>query len=157
MLDRTIEHHRLLKEVLVHLSGLGYFVWSNSTGAMKTKNRYQRYGLIGSADILGITPDGTFLALEIKTGKAVQSKQQKKFEARVKKNKGIYKVVRSFKDLEDLIDGKSNKPRNTRKPSKKAVGPNKNVIRPTNGKQVPNVERNDDRTISIMGAVGTED
>jgi len=45
---------------------------------------------------------GRFIAIEIKTGKAVQSKHQKAFQAMVEKNNGLYFVVRSEADLERL-------------------------------------------------------
>jgi len=70
---------------------------------MKTVNGYQRWGLKGSSDILGILPDGMFLAIEIKTGKAVQSKHQVAFMNRVRKSNGMYMVVRCMKDLEVLF------------------------------------------------------
>ena len=102
--DRTKDHESLLKKVLLKLSSAGYFVYKNNTGAIKTNDRYQAYGLPGSADILGIQPiTGKFLALEIKTGNAKQNKQQIAFEKAVLKRNGIYKVVRSLEDVNEFI------------------------------------------------------
>lgn len=53
------------------------------------------YGLKGSADIMGIVIGGKIIGLEIKTGNASQSQEQKNFEAMLKKFGGIYHVVRS--------------------------------------------------------------
>ena len=55
--------------------------------------RIIRFGLKGSSDIIGIYK-GRFLAVEIKTGNAVQSDQQKKFQKMVCKLGGIYVVIR---------------------------------------------------------------
>lgn len=48
----------------------------------------------GSADLLGFTSDGKILCIEVKTGKARQSKYQKLFEWRVKAFGGRYVLVR---------------------------------------------------------------
>lgn len=102
--DRTKDHEALLKKVLLKLSSAGYFVYKNNTGAIKANDRYQAYGLPGSADILGIQPiTGRFLALEIKTGSAKQNKQQLAFEKAVLKRNGIYKVIRSLEDINEFI------------------------------------------------------
>lgn len=102
--DHTKHHEALLKKVLLTLSSHGYFVYKNNTGAIKTNDRYQAYGLPGSADILGIQPiTGRFLALEIKTGNAKQNKQQLAFEKAVIKRNGIYKVIRSLEDINEFI------------------------------------------------------
>ena len=102
--DHTKLHEALLKKVLLTLSSNGYFVYKNNTGAIKTNDRYQAYGLPGSADILGIQPiTGRFLALEVKTGNAKQNKQQLAFEKAVLKRNGIYKIIRSLEDIDEFI------------------------------------------------------
>lgn len=79
-------------------------MWSNQTGAIKSASgRFQRYGLIGSSDILGLTPDGQFFAAEIKTGKAVQNKHQKAFQRAVERRSGIYFIVRSIEELKEWV------------------------------------------------------
>jgi hypothetical protein len=62
-----------------------------------------RWGLIGSADILGLANGGKFIALEVKTGCGVQSDQQVKFESAVKKTGGHYFVVRSVEDALQFV------------------------------------------------------
>ena len=104
-MDNTVEHQKLVKKCLLRLTELGFLVWSNNTGAIKSASgRFQRYGLIGSSDILGCSPDGIFVAIEIKTGKAVQNKNQKKFEMAVEKRHGIYMVVRDISDLDVFLE-----------------------------------------------------
>ena len=99
----TKNHQNLLKKVLLKLSEYGYFAWQNSTGAVKSNNRFLRYGLPGSADILGIQPNtGRFIALEVKTGVGVQSKQQKLFQQAIEKRNGIYKVIRKIEEVDEF-------------------------------------------------------
>lgn len=97
-------HNELLNQTLVFLSSqqLGTF-WSNATGALKTTSgHFQRYGLKGSSDIIGMTKSGRFTAIEIKTGSARQSKHQVAFQKMVEKNGGAYMVVRSEVDFDAL-------------------------------------------------------
>lgn len=59
-----------------------------------------RFGFKGSADILGILPDGRFLAVECKREKGgVLSKEQIEFRDRIKENKGVYILVHSVEEL----------------------------------------------------------
>lgn len=58
-----------------------------------------RFGLVGSADIIGILKGGTFLAIEVKTGKARQSKQQLAFQKMITDFGGHYLVARSVDDV----------------------------------------------------------
>jgi hypothetical protein len=94
-----------------------YFVWRNNTGAVKTERRFIRYGHTGSADIIGLMPDGRLLAIECKKpagprggiSHAKQSDEQIEFQKSIEKNNGVYLLVRS---LDDLTEGlrKARKP-----------------------------------------------
>lgn len=98
---RYKNHNELVNRTLIYLSSqqLGTF-WANPTGAVKSQSgHFHRFGLKGSSDIIGLSRTGRFIAIEIKTGKAVQSKHQKAFETMVLKNLGFYIVVRSDLDL----------------------------------------------------------
>ena len=72
---------------------------------MKSQSRYQSYGFPGSPDILGILPSGIYLGIEIKTGKAVQNKNQKKFEKKIKENNGEYWIIHSLEELKEKLNG----------------------------------------------------
>lgn len=81
----------------------GCFVWRNNTGAWKPagSSRPIRYGFIGSADIIRVTPSGRFISIECKSpqgGKPTEA--QNHFGNRVQENNGIYIVARSIDDLE---------------------------------------------------------
>jgi len=99
-------HNRLLAEVLIELSKTGLCrVWRNETGLAlnpRTQKPF-RYGLKGSSDIIGLLKNGRFLAIEVKTGQAVQSEQQKNFAAMVQKFGGLYFVCRSVTDALNIV------------------------------------------------------
>jgi hypothetical protein len=81
------------------------FLWKNNTGTARAfdSNRVISFGLPGSPDIIGITNDGRFIGIECKTGKAVQSPQQKKFQAAIEKFNGIYILVRSVDETRESL------------------------------------------------------
>lgn len=72
--------------------------WSQPTGAAYRDGQLIHYGIKGAADISGITIDGRRLEVEVKTGKAVQQQNQKRFEAMITDMGGIYFVARSVDD-----------------------------------------------------------
>ncbi len=57
----------------------------------------------GSADIIGIAPDGRFLAVEVKTPKGRPSAEQINFIDVVNRSGGIAGIARSPEDALDLI------------------------------------------------------
>jgi hypothetical protein len=104
-------HNELVNKTLIYLSSnqLGKF-WSNATGAVKTANgHFQRYGLVGSSDIIGISNSGKFVGIEIKTGTtSVQSKHQKLFQKMIERQGGIYMLIKSeeqFNILKEVLYG----------------------------------------------------
>ena len=99
------KHQILVNEILCALSKWNIRAWNHNTGMAQAfdSERIVKYGLEGSADIIGIiAPRGTFLAIEVKTGTGRQSDAQKRFESMIKKYGGIYIVARSLKDCEFL-------------------------------------------------------
>lgn len=77
-------------------------MWKNATGVAKSfgdEDRVIRFGLKGSADILGILQGGKLLAIEVKTGKAVQTKEQKNFQKMVTFFGGEYVLARCLEDV----------------------------------------------------------
>jgi hypothetical protein len=106
IMDTRYRHHNQLVNrilILLHSNKLGKY-WSNATGAVKTSNgHFQRYGLIGSPDIIGISNTGKFVGIEIKTGaNSRQSKHQKNFEKMAVSLTALYFVVRSEEDFDKI-------------------------------------------------------
>lgn len=82
------------------LAIMGIYAWRNNTGALFNKaGRMIRYGLKGSSDIIGILPDGRFLAVECKTSKGKASPAQVEFIKNIKANNGVGMIVRSPDEL----------------------------------------------------------
>lgn len=109
-------HQALVSEILALCgSRPDCRLWANSTGVGRglTGDGIVRFGLKGSADIIGIGSGscarlapriGVFLAIEAKTGRATQTKQQRAFQAMVEKFGGFYLVARSAEETKEWLD-----------------------------------------------------
>lgn len=82
-------------------------VWRNNSGALKdAQGHLIRFGLPGSADILGILkPTGRFLAIECKTEIGKQSDLQKAFQRMIESHGGLYILARSVGDVLSNLPG----------------------------------------------------
>ncbi len=79
---------------------IGYF-WRNNTGAMKTKASFVKFGLVGSADILGLLC-GRFVAIECKEqGCTKLDPAQEKFKAEIDRNGGYYYLAN---DVDEFVN-----------------------------------------------------
>ena len=95
----------VLQGCLDYLKLRGLFVWRNNTGSCKIGKRYIRFGYIGSSDILGICPDGRFLAVECKREKGgIVSQNQKIFLAEINARGGVGIIVHSVKELSEKLE-----------------------------------------------------
>jgi hypothetical protein len=90
------------KAVLEYLWIRGIFCWRNNTGAARMGNsrRYVHFGFPGSSDILGVLPDGRFLAVEVKKNKGRLRKEQKYFLSRIRECGGVAFVARAVEDVQ---------------------------------------------------------
>jgi len=81
-------------------------IFNNESGVASYGKHTVRYGVgKGGADLLGIAlPTGRFVALEVKTGQARCTKQQRMFLELVRRFGGFAEVVRSVDDANDAID-----------------------------------------------------
>ena len=110
--------------ILLALSQAGCTVWRNETagawvgrvihkdsgGTVTLANtRMFKAGLCtGSSDIIGITPDGRFLAVEVKTSLGRLSSEQKRFITAVNRAGGVAGVARSQQEALSLIFNSTN-------------------------------------------------
>ena len=85
---------------LMALSQAGCLVWRQDTGAYRAKSgALVRYGLcVGSSDIIGLSPDGRFLAVEVKTDTGRATEAQLRFIAAVQAAGGRAGIARSAAD-----------------------------------------------------------
>lgn len=94
--------------ILVALSEAGCVVWRQNTGAYKCDKtgRLIRYGLcVGSSDIIGIAPDGRFLAIEVKRVGGAVRKGQPEFIRAVRRTGGLAGIARSVEDAMRIVRG----------------------------------------------------
>ncbi len=99
--NQSAEHSALVNEILLTFgSRHNLTLWKNATGAVKIGERFLRFGMKGSPDILGIGDGGVFIGIEVKTGNARQTPEQKLFEAMVFRRRGVYILARCVEDVE---------------------------------------------------------
>ena len=94
--------------ILMSLSEAGCLVWRQDTGAYKAPDgRLIRYGLCkGSSDVIGLCPDGRFLAVEVKTATGRVRPEQVAFIDAVRRAGGRAGIARSVQDALDIAAGK---------------------------------------------------
>ena len=75
-----------------------------NTGAAMIKGRLVRFGVPGTADIMGlIAPSGRMLAIECKSATGKQRKAQEVFQRVVTSMGGLYLVARSLADVDQAL------------------------------------------------------
>ena len=103
-----ITEHALQLQIMDYLS-LNYpkhYFWRNNSGALRNKyDRLVRFGKVGSSDILGVSPDGRFIALEIKRpdGSYKPTPAQLEFLQAVASRGGIAGIVTSTEEVDQLL------------------------------------------------------
>lgn len=103
-MDKGLKENVVLANCINYLHLKKIFCFRNNTGAVKIGRRFIRFGYAGSSDIIGILPDGRFLAVECKREKGgVVSPVQKMFLKQIADNNGVACVVHSVKELSEII------------------------------------------------------
>jgi len=90
----------VLHDCLKLLHKKGIYSWRNNSGTLWSGGQPVSFGYPGSADIIGLLSGGRFLAVECKSATGRQSAKQKKFQAKIEANGGLYLLVRSAEELE---------------------------------------------------------
>jgi len=91
--------HEIQEQIINYLKYKGIFFWRNNVG----RKHNLHFGLKGSADLLGLTPNGIFFAIEVKDWKGKLSVEQKEFEKKINKNNGIYILARDVDYIKDIL------------------------------------------------------
>ena len=95
----------LVKDTLAMLGEMGIFAWRNNSGGLKRDKGFVRFGLTGSADILGvISPSGKFLAVECKARLGKPTPAQERFIEQIRSAGGIAGVCWTLDDVRNLIE-----------------------------------------------------
>lgn len=95
--------------IMMRASKLGCIVWRNNTGTLPDSRGIPvRFGLcVGSSDLIGIAPDGKFLAIEVKTEKGKVTPKQRLFIDAVRARCGYAGVARCEDDVERILKGEN--------------------------------------------------
>jgi len=86
------KEQQIQKDILNALNRLGYYVFKiNNVGIKKPDGHYIPAGRRGVSDILGLAPDGKFVAIEVKTPERRNniSIHQQDFLDRIREHGGI--------------------------------------------------------------------
>ena len=110
-MELKISESQLVNQICEGLLLRGYFVWrQNNISVYNSKTntfrKLPKYTPKGIADILGLTPYGKFLAIEVKIGSNKQSDYQLEFEHNIKAKQGVYILARGWQDIEQAIKNK---------------------------------------------------
>lgn len=97
----------IVNDCLIAISEAGGRGFRNNSGMLKDANgRPVRFGLaVGSSDIIGICPDGLFLAVECKTATGKATDKQLAFIRMVQKMGGRAGVARCAEDAVNIMKG----------------------------------------------------
>jgi len=94
----------IVQGIVQYLKLSGFIVWRQNTGATKFTDRtgreqMVRFGFPGLSDVLGILPDGRFLAIEVKKPGGRVSPEQKAFLEAATMNKALAFVAFSADEV----------------------------------------------------------
>ncbi len=95
----------ILNDCMIALSQEGARVFRNNTGVLKDKTgRPVKFGLCkGGSDIIGICPDGKFLAVEVKRANGKPTEHQMRFIDMIRSMGGRAGIARSAQDAIDIM------------------------------------------------------
>lgn len=91
----------IVRAIQLEASRFGCRLFRNNVGLLETKSGSKmRVGLcVGSSDLIGIAPDGRFLAVEVKTQVGRTTPEQESFIGMICNMGGIAFVARSTEDF----------------------------------------------------------
>jgi hypothetical protein len=101
-----LKESALVQQALAYLRLKGHFVWRNNTGATragKFNERFIRYGLVGSSDVLGCAKDGKLIAIECKIKPRKPTEYQLGFLDEVRKRGGYAILAYDLSDIEKVL------------------------------------------------------
>jgi len=102
--NTTIKESDIQRSILKYLRLKSIFCWKNNTvGIAKPNGHYIPAQMTGIADILGIMPDGRFLAIEVKRPGNKPTPNQVQFIQNIINNKGLAFLAYSLDDVKQII------------------------------------------------------
>jgi len=93
------------KLIMLALSDAGCLIFRNNVGVLKNQAGIPiKFGLcVGSSDLIGVTPAGKFIAIEVKTATGRVRPEQTRFIDAVRSRGGIAGIARSPADALRLL------------------------------------------------------
>jgi len=88
--------------ILDWLAAKRIFHYRQNTGAVKTEDRFFRFGTVGAPDIVAVIA-GQYVGIEVKAPRGSQSPGQREFEGRLRMAGGVYVLARSLEDVEAAL------------------------------------------------------
>lgn len=106
MRNEAQTEHEIQQRILLALgSRSDVRLWRNNVGATRIGDRWMRFGLPGSSDLLGILrPSGRLLAIEVKGPRGRVTKQQAVFGQVIQSFGGVWVVARSVEEAIAAVD-----------------------------------------------------
>ena len=92
------KHGGLVAACLGVCEAFKVFAWKNNTGSTVIGDRFVSFGKKGSPDILGVLPNGRFLAVECKVGRDKVSDDQRQFLDRLINSEAFVVVAKDTVD-----------------------------------------------------------
>ena len=93
-----------IEQYLQYMENQGKLIYiKNNSGAMKTQDRFIRFGKKGSPDFFIFLPAGQVIHMEVKNDKGKQNDNQIEYQKKVETLGHFYAIVRSIDDVERLL------------------------------------------------------
>lgn len=90
------------RTILDWLAAKRIFHYRQNTGAVKTEDRFFRFGTPGAPDIVAVI-GGRYVGIEVKRRGGMQTPGQREFEGRLNTAGGLYVLARSLEDVEAAL------------------------------------------------------
>lgn len=109
-MSKVIPEKIIQAQILNYLTMNGLYIWRNNSTAVFDASKKvfrkarSKHSINGSSDILGILPDGRFLAIEVKSATGRASPDQIKFINAINSNGGLAFIARSIDDVIKHLD-----------------------------------------------------
>ena len=114
------EHSNLKNTIRLELGKRNDCVlFNNESGVARYPSGHTvRYGVgAGGSDLIGLTDEGRFLALEVKTGAARCTKKQRHFLALIENNGGFSAIVRTVEEAHAAVTAARRRIQNSTPPT----------------------------------------
>ena len=94
------------KGILDYLKWVGIYAWRQNTTGVYNKKRdaYYFHGMAGVSDIIGILPNGRFLAIEVKREGKKPTDAQQEFMDNITKHGGLAFVAHDIETVEKRLN-----------------------------------------------------